>query len=241
MNFIRRNFFMLALMMAASGLAWALAPTHHIADDGQKVDLELMIPKQFGPWHKDLQRTVTIVDPQQKETMEKIYSQTLTRTYADNAGHFIMLSIAYGADQSDSKQLHYPDVCYPAQGFQVLSTSIDAVKTNFGDIRVKRLVTSLGQRSEPLTYWTTVGNKVVVGSTETKLEQLGYGFRGQIPDGLLFRVSSIDHDSRAAYALQGNFVRELVAAVSANDRLKLAGLTGAAGDTGIANSNKATH
>jgi EpsI family protein len=238
MNLIRRNFFMLAFMMAASGLAWALAPTHHIADDGQKVDLEAMIPTQFGPWHEDQRHTITIVDPQQKETMEKIYSQTLTRTYTDDAGDYIMLSIAYGTDQSDSKQLHYPDVCYPAQGFQILSTSIDAVKTDFGNIRVKRLVASLGQRNEPLTYWTTVGNKVVVGSTETKLEQLSYGFHGQIPDGLLFRVSSIDHDTHAAYAMQENFVREMLASVSANGRLKLAGLSGSAAS---AISNKAMH
>lgn len=237
MKFTRRNIFMLVLMMVASGLAWALAPTHHIADDGPKVDLEIMIPKQFGAWREDRQHSITIVDPQQKETMEKIYSQTLTRSYVDDAGDLVMLSIAYGSDQSDAKQLHYPDVCYPAQGFQVLSTSIDAVKTDFGDIRVKRLVTSLGQRSEPLTYWTTVGNKVVVGSSETKLEQLRYGFHGQIPDGLLFRVSSIDHDTRTAYAVQERFVRELVAAVSANDRLKLAGLVGAA-DAPI---NKAMH
>lgn len=236
MNLARRNVFMLIFMMVASGLAWALTPTHHIADDGQKVDLEIMIPTQFGSWREDTQHTVAIVDPQQKETMEKIYSQTLTRTYVNDAGEYIMLSIAYGADQSDSKQLHYPDVCYPAQGFQVFSTSIDVVKTDFGDIRVKRLLTKLGQRSEPLTYWTTVGNKVVVGSNETKLEQLGYGFHGQIPDGLLFRVSSINHDPHAAYALQERFVRELVATLSTNDRLKLAGLTG----TGNSN-NKAMH
>jgi len=235
MNFTRRNFIILAFMMLASGLAWALAPTHHIADDGQKVDLETMIPAQFGVWHEDRQHSIAIIDPQQKETMEKIYSQTLTRSYTDDAGNLVMLSIAYGSDQSDSKQLHYPDVCYPAQGFQILSTRVDVVKTDFGDIRVKRLLTSLGQRSEPLTYWTTVGNKVVVGSTETKLEQLSYGFHGQIPDGLLFRVSSINHDSRVAYATQERFVRELVAAVSANDRLKLAGLTGAA------TLNKAMH
>ncbi len=129
-----------------------------------------------------------MVNPVQKETMARIYSQTLTRVYRNTAGESIMLSIAYGADQSDDKQMHYPEICYPAQGFQVLSRQNDVVKTDFGNIRVKRLLTS-GGRTEPLTYWSTVGNKVVNGSSgETKIEQLSYGFRGDIPDGLLFRV-----------------------------------------------------
>jgi EpsI family protein len=224
MNAIHRNSLLLVLMMTASGLAWTLTPTHRIADDGQKVDLETMIPKQFGKWREETQRRTQMVDPQQKETIAKIYSQTLMRTYTDEAGDIIMLSIAYGADQSDSKQLHYPDVCYPAQGFQVFSTQLGVVKTDFGDIRVKRLLTSLGSRTEPLTYWSTVGNKVVVGSNETKLEQLKYGFCGQIPDGLLFRVSSIERDPKVAYSMQENFVRELIAFLPANNRLKLAGL-----------------
>ena len=223
MSSMRRNVLMMVLMFAASGLAIAFHPTHRIADDNQKVDLETMIPKQFGGWH-EAQHEVQIINPQQKETIERIYTQTLTRTYVNNAGDVIMLSIAYGADESDEKRLHYPEVCYPAQGVQVLSNQLGVVKTDFGNIRVKRLLTVMGNRSEPLTYWTTVGNKVVVGNSETKLEQLRYGFRGQIPDGLLFRVSSIIKDTDAGYATQQRFVSQLVSSLSANDRLRLAGL-----------------
>ena len=135
-----------------------------------------------------------------------------------------MLSIAYGADQSDAKQLHYPEVCYPAQGFQVVSTQPGIIRTDFGAIRVKRMLTVMGNRSEPLTYWTTVGNRVVMSGKETKLEQLRYGFRGEIPDGLLFRVSSITADADGGYALQQNFARALIATLPENDRLRLAGL-----------------
>jgi len=216
----------MVLMMVASGLALAFHPTHKIADDDRKIDLETMIPKQFGGWHEAQLQGGQIINPQMKETLDRIYSQTLSHTYINDAGVVIMLSIAYGADQSDDNQLHYPEVCYPAQGFQVLSKQVGVVKTDFGDIRVKRLLTVMGNRSEPLTYWTTVGNRVVVGRTETKLEQLRYGFHGQIPDGLLFRVSSITNDTEAGYASQQEFIRQLLAAMTANDRLKLAGLSG---------------
>ena len=39
---------------------------------------------------------------------------------------------------------------------------------------VLQLQTELGQRKEPLTYWSTIGNKAVQGGTARKLEQLRY-------------------------------------------------------------------
>lgn len=224
MNILHRNVMLMALMMLASVLAFVFYPTHRIADDGPPMDLETMIPKQFSDWHEQPQQTAQIINPQQKEMIAKFYTQTISRTYVNNNGEAIMLTIAYGADQSDAKQLHYPEVCYPAQGFQVVSNEVGTLKTDFGDIRVRRLLTVLGNRSEPLTYWTTVGDQVVVGGKETKLTQLHYGFKGQIPDGLLFRVSSITSDVQDGYSTQQEFVSSLVMALTKQDRLKLAGL-----------------
>lgn len=224
MIFMRKNILLMALMISASLLAILFHPTHRIADDGPAVNLETMIPKQFGDWQEQPQQTAQIINPQQKESLERIYTQTLSRSYVNANGEIIMLAIAYGADQSDAKELHYPEVCYPSQGFQVLSNQAGIIKTSFGDIRVKRLLTVMGARSEPLTYWTIVGTKVVMGSREPKLEKLRYGFRGEIPDGLLFRVSSITQDAENGYASQRNFVRELISSLSEGDRLRLAGL-----------------
>jgi EpsI family protein len=212
-------------MFVASVSAVEFHPNHRVAEDGTKVNLETMIPKKFGEWQETQQLSAHIINPQQKENLERIYSQTLTRTYVNVEGDSIMMSIAYGENQSDAKQLHYPEVCYPAQGFQVISSQIDTVKTDFGDIRVKRLLTVMANRSEPLTYWTTVGTKVVVGSKETKFEQLRYGFRGEVPDGFLFRVSTITQDMNRGFTLQQKFIQMLMAALTASNRLKLAGLT----------------
>jgi EpsI family protein len=227
MNALRRNQILMVLMIAASVLALALVPAHRIADDGKKFDLESMIPKKFGGWTELPEQRHQIINPELQQSMERIYSQTLLRTYYNQAGEQIMLSIAYGADQSDVKSLHYPEVCYPAQGFQVLSREPGEIKTEYGNIRVKRVLTMKGNRTEPLTYWSTVGNVVVRGNKETKLEQLRYGLHGDIPDGLLFRVSSIKQDAEAGYAIQQDFVRELLASIPEADRLRLAGLPAA--------------
>lgn len=218
-----KAFIMLLAMVLAAWAAVFLKPTQKIAEQQERIDLETMIPKQFGDWHEEAQLSDQIINPQLKEKLAKIYTQTLSRTYINDKGGRIMLSIAYGEDQRDSNGLHYPEVCYPAQGFQVISIQPGLLSTDFGDIRVKRLLTVMGNRSEPLTYWTTVGNQVVRGSKETKFEQLRYGLRGQIPDGLLFRVSSIQTDEVMAYAVQQKFINELLTVIDEHSRISLIG------------------
>ena len=46
----------------------------------------------------------------------------------------------------------------PSQGFEVLGTSFANIGTGQRTLPVKRLVTRMGARVEPLTYWTTVGD-----------------------------------------------------------------------------------
>lgn len=220
------QYILLVLMLLASAAAMALRPTHRIADEIGLIKLDTMIPKQFGVWRQEVELGGQIVNPEVSQKLSTLYSETLSRTYVNDVGQRIMLSIAYGADQSDAKQLHYPEVCYPSQGFQIKSSQITAIPTKFGNIKVKRLYAVMGMRSEPVTYWTTVGNKVVTAGKEAKLEQLKYGFKGQIPDGLLFRVSSINDHAEEAYTLQEKFVNEFVSSLPAHSRLRLAGLNG---------------
>lgn len=223
MNLLRKGLLLLALMFAASAAAYALRPRHKVADLQPAVDLMTLIPKQFGDWHEEPQNFAAVINPQQKEVLDKIYNQTLARTYANTQGYRIMLSVAYGGDQSDGMQVHKPEVCYPAQGFQVLSKSSATLALPFGPLPVTRVDTQLGQRREPVTYWITIGDQVVQGGIQKKLVEMRYGFAGRIPDGLLLRVSSIDPDVTRAYALQAGFVNQLLAAVKPEQRQRFAG------------------
>jgi hypothetical protein len=110
-------------MFAAAGMALALKPTTRIADAGPKIDLETLIPKTFGDWKIDETVTPLIANPEQEALIKKIYNQTLTRTYVNLRNERVMLSIAYGGDQSDGMQVHKPEICYPAQGFQILKAT----------------------------------------------------------------------------------------------------------------------
>ena len=214
-------------MFAAAGMALALKPTQKVADAGPKVDLEVLIPKQFGDWKIDTTIVPLLADPEVQAKLDKIYNQTLTRTYVNSRGEHIMLSIAYGGDQSDSMAVHKPEVCYPAQGFQILkSPTIETFATDEGSIPVKRLVATQGQRIEPITYWTTVGGTVAVKGMKWKLQQIKYGLTGKIPDGLLFRVSSIQADDAKAYQTQDAFARDLLKAMTPSGRKRIIGTPG---------------
>ena len=220
-----KTLLVLVLMLFAAGGAYGLRPTQKIADAGPPVDLETMIPKVFGDWKEEPQRMTQIVDPQRQQVIDKIYNKTLLRTYVNADGYRVMLSIAYGSNQSDSMQVHKPEVCYPAQGFQIVSNRAGVLQFSNGTIPVRRLVAVMGQqRSEPITYWIMTGDRAVLGGIDKKLAEMHFGLKGQIPDGLLFRVSSIDPDFNRAFDLQKKFVEEVTEALSPVIRLKISGL-----------------
>ena len=223
MNLWFRNFALLILMLAASGLALALRPTHKIAEQGPAIDLETIIPHRFGEWYEDQKHLIQMVDPQQKELIDKIYTQTLSRTYVNANGYRIMLAIAYGDNQRDSMQMHYPEVCYPAQGFSLQSKQTGGLATSAGSIPVTRILTNLGQRNEPVTYWTTVGDRVFRGGIQKKLAEMSYGLNGKIPDGMLIRISSIDAEATNAYKMQTQFADQMLNALTPEYRKKLNG------------------
>lgn len=220
----RTAFVIAALMFAASVSAIVVRPTEKLADGDPSFSLETMIPKQFGEWREVTQWSVQVINPQTQEFLDKLYSQILTRTYVNAEGYRVMLSLAYGSQQRGSLQAHKPEVCYPAQGFILQKNESGLLMTAYGEIPVRRLFTTMGPRQEPVTYWFTLGDNVVQGWAQQKLAGLRYGLTGQIPDGMLFRVSSIDPDQMRANQMQDRFVNQLLQAVAPDERKRLIGL-----------------
>jgi hypothetical protein len=136
-----------------------------------------------------------------------------------------MLSIAYGADQRDDLQVHYPEVCYPAQGFQVQSNTPAQVATAFGDLRVRQMQTRLNaHRNEPVTYWAMLGDQVVLSGWNKKLTEMRLAWDGKRADGLLFRVSTVDERNAYGFAGEARFISDLMDALPDHHRRRLSGL-----------------
>ncbi len=224
MQTVRSSVKLAMAMTFAAVVGLAAQPTTKITRAGPSFLLEETVPKQFGEWREMPQGGGYVVNPQTQQLLDKLYSQILTRTYVNGSGYRIMLSLAYGDDQRGDLQAHKPEVCYPAQGFSLHSNNAVELPTQFGSIAARQLSTSLGSRKEPVTYWFTVGDKAVMSKVEMRMMQIKLGLTGQIPDGLLFRVSSIDERPANAFLIQESFVNDLLGAVSAHGRLRLSGL-----------------
>ena len=166
---------------------------------------------------------MVLPDPATQALLNSIYNQTLSRTYINSLGQRIMLSVAYGGDQSDGTRAHLPEVCYPAQGFRI-SDQVSSVLTLANrPVAVQTLMSRLGTRAEPITYWLVVGDRVAVSRTDQKLVQFRLGLKGLIPDGMLVRVSSIDPDRAKGHRLQADFLNAMADAIPEAQRDRIFG------------------
>lgn len=217
----RRSAIAAVLMGSASIAAKGLTPTQKLVSKIGNLDLERTVPPEFGDWRELKSAQANVVNPQQNALLNSLYSQILNRTYVSRDGAGIMLSIAYGEDQRDATSLHYPEVCYPAQGFKLVSNLVDDLNLDVERIPVRRLSTKLGDRNEPVTYWTKLGLHTYRGALQKKRYEIDYGIRNIIPDGLLFRISSIDADPQHAYSIHDGFARALHAATAHSVRQRL--------------------
>lgn len=213
-----------AMMLLTAALAKVVTPTIRLADTRPKIDLVTAVPVRFGDWEEDRAQLSNVVNPTAQAEIQRIYAQTLSRTYVNRKGERMMLSIAYGADQSDSLAVHFPEGCYGGQGFAVGPTTHTAMGTAAGTVPVARLVASMYSRVEPITYWIIMGDKAVADSWEMKKAKLSYAMKGQIADATLMRVSSITPDTEGAYRMQQNFVDQMLAAMTPALRHHFAGL-----------------
>lgn len=211
------------VMIATAIMALTLNSESLVVNHGPKIDLETMIPKQFGDWHLDGSIIPVSASPEQEELLKKIYSQILTRTYVDNRGYRVMLSVVYGDGIDKQLDVHRPEVCYAAQGFQVSQYTDLVVHTLFGGLPVRRLVATNGQRIEPISYWIKVGDKAVGSALERKMIKIKQVLTGRADSGMLARVSSIETDQVLAYKEQEAFINAMLSAMPEEQRKRLVG------------------
>ncbi len=203
-----------ALMACASALAYFAHPRSFLADQYPREKLVDILPQQFGDWQIDLSVMPVPPSPELQAVIDKTYDETVAYTYRNRQGDRMMLSLAYGRNQHKGMNTHRPDVCYPAQGFQITQASQrGTLQFNGRDIGVTRLVAQMNSRHEPITYWLLVGDQITYFGYPHRMAAMRYGLQGTVPDGVLVRVSSIDTNSNRAFELQAKFVRDLLQGV----------------------------
>ena len=213
-----------AAMLAAAMLAVLLQPHNLMARTHDVFDIDKRLPTRFGDWAPvpDL----NVVAPPARDSLEReVYNQEASRGFVDREGHIVMLMVAYGESQSDRLQLHHPEVCYTAQGFRVSRTS--SLKLAYSPstpaIELTRLVATREERVEPISYWMRIGYDNTTSNWARQALKLGYGLRGWIPDGALFRVSTIGMPPKESFRVQDKFIRDLLNSVDPETRTFMVG------------------
>lgn len=223
MNGARRRALLLAVAMGATaGLAVFLKPPL-VAGETSRVDLDRIIPDRVGPWQIDRVAATFVRAADRHGAQTRLYDQVLERTFVNPQGQRIMLSVTYGARQSSDMQLHRPEVCYRAGGFEVGSRRSATLQLGARTLPVTQLRAAMPGRPEPITYWAVVGGQTSTNLAPSLLEKLALTARRQRSDSLLVRLSSIDNDTERAYAMQGEFAAELIRALEPVDRTRMIG------------------
>ncbi len=208
-------------MVACLATAWWLTPHTTWFDHIGKPDFEVVVPQQFGNWVEDnIEDSSLIIDPQQRYALDNIYSQTVGRTYLHKpSGRRIMFSLAYGDNQTYSKQLHRPESCYSSQGFKIANLHQDKLQVADRPVSVMRMTATIGSRLEQVTYFIRVGDRVISGpASALNYARMRMGLKGYTSDGLLFRVSEVDDDAEKSALLQDQFINDLLLSLSAKQQ-----------------------
>lgn len=225
MKFTRVGVVLASIAIAGTAIAAEVfAPRQLMARTTASQSLETVIPKQFGTWKLvpeispvkpvDLEAYVQPPDP----LSAKVYSQEVARGYTDGAGHIIMLMVAYGPVQNYKLKAHRPEICYTANGFRVSDKNSSILDYSGGSLKITRLIAERESRFEPITYWMKIGNDISNGVVDNQISRLKYGLRGILPDGALFRVSTIGLPKDASFKLQDQFIKDLLVALPSQER-----------------------
>lgn len=212
-----------ALMVSAVVLSAVATPKDKLADTREHFVLDTSVPKAFGDWRVDESIVPLPPSPDQQAVLNQIYDQILSRTYVNSKGQRVMLSITYGSKQNQQLRAHRQEVCYSAQGFKITGLQHLQLNVAGGLLPATRMVASQGGRVEPVTYWFTTGDTVVLSYWDREWAQFRYALSGYVPDGYLVRVSSLSDDPKAAFQTQLDFANTLMTQLNPVLRRRLVG------------------
>lgn len=220
----RRDLIIGAACLAAAGTGAALKPRRNVSLLGQNELLSEIVPATFGAWRsEDVGDPMAINGP---ETLSaRLYNQLISRVYSNpDTGSSIFMLLAYGGRQTDELQLHRPEICYPAFGFDLLQNEAMTLDVAKGvTIPARRILADSESRRESVIYWTRMGEYLPSSGGQQREDRFRIALQGIIPDGLLVRFSTSPSNVSDAWEAIEAFVSTLVIAIPPKHRKVLVG------------------
>ncbi|HVM36884.1 MAG TPA: EpsI family protein [Sphingomicrobium sp.] len=201
-----------------SGLLWQRAEAARAA---RPPALDSIVPAVIGRW-AHVPGADSLIPT--GEAPNDPYDEVLTRNYADGSGAAIMMLIAFGSAQTGNAQLHRPEVCYPAVGFELGKTEeVRLSAAGAPPIQARVLTARAPGRLEQILYWSRIGKEFPTTASGQRWAAFRQTLGGPAPDGVLFRISMISGDRPHALRQLNSFAGALLATPGAELRRLLVG------------------
>lgn len=211
----RRKFALGLAFASAAGVAAARQPRDN-RDFLGKNKLEDVIPKRIGSW--DFAANSGLIIPPEDQLTRATYSQLLTRLYTADNQPPIMLLVAHSGSQTGILQIHRPEFCYSAGGFELSPTVAHPVALAGGTLPALTLEAKADNRVEQIVFWTRIGEHVPSSWSAQKVAVAVDNINGIVPDAVLARVSAFGTDRKAALAAIDRFIPAMVDAIDPSMR-----------------------
>ena len=211
----RRKFLLGILFCSAAGVAAWRQPRVKLDYLGRQ-KLDDLVPKSIGRWN--FVTASGLVVPPEDQLEKTLYSQMLTRVYSDGENPPVMLLMAQSGSQTGFLQIHRPETCYTAGGYQISALAPHPIQLGSKVLVANSIDASAGGPTEHVVYWTRIGNKLPSSWKQQKLAVAEQNLEGIIPDAILVRVSCVTDDANAARSTIDGFVRAMIASIPPNRR-----------------------
>lgn len=212
-KFSRRDFVVGMALAGASAAGYAAQPkvvNPRIANP----KFESWIPEKIGPW--TVQGKSGVVLPPPDELSDRLYDNLVTRVYSGPGSATVMMLIAYNFKQDGVLQLHRPEFCYPAGGFQLSSTVPVSLELGNGrQIPASAFTAVNARQTEQVLYFTRLGAHFPRSWIDQRVSVLRANLHGEIPDGAMMRVSILDTDQKRALEVLRGFLAAFFAGTPA--------------------------
>jgi EpsI family protein len=206
----RRQVLTGVLMASAAAVAAVRKPNIRLNYLGNH-NLEDVVPKRIGRWA--FVTSSGLVIPPNDQLQLALYSQLLTRVYSDGEKS-IELLIAYSASETGFLQVHRPEFCYTAAGYQLSDFALHKVALpSPHSFTANTLTATRDSSTEKLLYWVRIGDHIPNSWSGQKLTFAEDNLRRLMPDAALIRISTVGLDDAQALPIIDEFAREMIASV----------------------------
>lgn len=200
----RRNALIGGALACASGFAFLRQPA--VANPAvPEATFEKWVPERFDKWSSVSQAGVVLPPPD--SLRDRLYDNLVTKVYSAPGLPSVMMLLAYNNAQDGVLQVHRPEVCYPVGGFKLSETRKVDVQVGGRTIPANFFTATAPERIEQVQYFTRLGDAFPRNWGEQRMAVIRANLGGDIPDGMMMRVSVLGIDAADAETLLDEFTR----------------------------------